>query len=271
MQWLTPAGMAFSNGASSSTTNADLPPSSRHTFLMPSPATAATRLPGASEPVKLTMSMPGCAEIASPTTRPCPTRRSARRPAGRSRARPRRAMNALSGASSAGFKHHGAAGRQRRGDLADDLMQRVVPRRDAADDADRLLHDQRVAELLLEAGVRGRTSRWPRASRPGTRPALWWRSRGRCRLRGRWPWAIVGHARLHRGAELLEPRRRAPRRWCAPHAPSKARRAAAAAASTSAAVPRGTRPTTCSVDDDTTSIASSPEDGRQSPSMKIRS
>ena len=56
MQLFTPAAIALSNGASSSTTNADLPPNSRQTFLMPSPATAAMRRPACSEPVKLTMS-----------------------------------------------------------------------------------------------------------------------------------------------------------------------------------------------------------------------
>ena len=103
MQLFTPAAIAFSNGASSSTTNADLPPSSRHTFLMPAPATEATRLPAATEPVKLTMSTPGCEAMASPTTRPVPETRFST-PAGRpiSLADSAR-MKALSGASSAGF------------------------------------------------------------------------------------------------------------------------------------------------------------------------
>ena len=39
MQLFTPAGTAFSNGASSRITNADFPPSSSVTFLIPSPAT----------------------------------------------------------------------------------------------------------------------------------------------------------------------------------------------------------------------------------------
>ena len=59
MQLFTPAGIALSNGASSSTTNADLPPSSSVTFLMPSPASDATRRPACSDPVKLTMSTSG--------------------------------------------------------------------------------------------------------------------------------------------------------------------------------------------------------------------
>jgi hypothetical protein len=59
-------------------------------------------------------------------------------------------MNALIGRHFAGLEHHGVAGGQGRGHLQGDLVQRVVPGRDAADDADGLAHDQRVADLLLE-------------------------------------------------------------------------------------------------------------------------
>ena len=59
-------------------------------------------------------------------------------------------MNALSGVTSLGLSTTVQPGRQRRGDLGDDLVQRVVPRRDGADHADRLAHHQRVAHLLLE-------------------------------------------------------------------------------------------------------------------------
>ncbi len=48
------------------------------------------------------------------------------------------------------LEHHGAAGGQRRRDLQRDLVQRVVPRRDGGDHADRLAHHQRIADLLLE-------------------------------------------------------------------------------------------------------------------------
>ena len=47
------------------------------------------------------------------------------------------------------LQHDGAAGGQRRGDLEDDLVQRVVPRRDGAHDADRLTDDEGVPDLLL--------------------------------------------------------------------------------------------------------------------------
>ena len=40
------------------------------------------------------------------------------------------------------LQHDGAAGGERRRDLRGDLVQRVVPRRDRADDADRLAHDE---------------------------------------------------------------------------------------------------------------------------------
>ena len=62
-------------------------------------------------------------------------------------------MNAFSGVDLARLEHDRAAGRERRRDLRGDLVQRVVPRRDRADDADRLAHDQRVADLLLPRDV----------------------------------------------------------------------------------------------------------------------
>ena len=54
------------------------------------------------------------------------------------------------------LEHDRAAGRHGVGDLGGDLVQRVVPRRDAADDTDRLAHDERVADLLLELVRLGR-------------------------------------------------------------------------------------------------------------------
>ncbi len=50
----------------------------------------------------------------------------------------------------AGLEHHRAARGQRRCDLGHDLVQRVVPGGDAADDADGLAHHQGVAQPLLE-------------------------------------------------------------------------------------------------------------------------
>ena len=57
------------------------------------------------------------------------------------------------------LEHDGAAGGHRVGDLGGDLVQRVVPRGDAADDADRLAHDQRVADRLLELVALGEGGR----------------------------------------------------------------------------------------------------------------
>ena len=53
----------------------------------------------------------------------------------------------------AGLEHDGAAGGHGVGDLGGDLVERVVPRRDAADDADRLLDHEAVADggLVLVA------------------------------------------------------------------------------------------------------------------------
>ena len=51
------------------------------------------------------------------------------------------------------LEHHGATGGDGRGDLADDQVQRIVPGRDGAHDADRLLDDQRVVELGLPVVV----------------------------------------------------------------------------------------------------------------------
>ena len=62
----------------------------------------------------------------------------------------------------AGLEHDGAAGGHGVGDLGGDLVQRVVPRRDAADDADRLAHDEAVADRAPRT----------RSSRPARRPVL---------------------------------------------------------------------------------------------------
>ena len=48
------------------------------------------------------------------------------------------------------LQDHGATGGERRRDLAGDLVQRPVPRRDHADDADRLAHHDRRAHRLFE-------------------------------------------------------------------------------------------------------------------------
>ena len=98
----------------------------------------------------------------------------------------------------------GAAGGESRRDLRDHLMQRIVPRRDAADDADGLLHDERVPELLflrmLAQELRVQADHRCRElglhlGREAERRAHFVRDRFR-RLR---------HARLHRGGQFFEP------------------------------------------------------------------
>ena len=71
-QFATVILTARTRSASSSTTDADLPPSSSATFLTVSAPTAATRRPARVEPVNDTMSTSGCAASASPTTGPVP-------------------------------------------------------------------------------------------------------------------------------------------------------------------------------------------------------
>ena len=52
-----------------------------------------------------------------------------------------------------GLEHHGATSRERVRDLGADLVQRVVPRGDAADNTDRLPDDEPVASVSSNAKV----------------------------------------------------------------------------------------------------------------------
>ena len=134
-------------------TNGDLPPSSSATFFTECAASSATRLPARVEPVNDTMSTSGCAASASPTTGPSPLTRlnTPGRKAdlvhdlGEDERVDRRDLRRL--------EHHGAAGRERVGDLRADLVQRVVPRRDATDDADGLADDEPVRCVSSNAKV----------------------------------------------------------------------------------------------------------------------
>jgi hypothetical protein len=58
--------------------------------------------------------------------------------------------NALSGAISDGLSTTVQPARARR-DLQRDLVERIVPRRDGRDHADRLAHDQRIADRSSNA------------------------------------------------------------------------------------------------------------------------
>ena len=127
-----------------------LPPSSRATRLTVWLASSLTRLPARVEPVKLTMSTSGWAAIASPTTGPTPVTR-LKTPAGRPTSSMISArMKALSGATSDGLSTTVQPAARAGRDLGRDLVERVVPRRDGADHADRLADDEGVAHLLLE-------------------------------------------------------------------------------------------------------------------------
>jgi hypothetical protein len=65
----------------------------------------------------------------------------------------------------AGLEDHRTSRCERRSHLRGDLVQRIVPRRDAADDADRLLDHRRIADLLFERVTRGGLRRDAEAQR----------------------------------------------------------------------------------------------------------
>ena len=99
----TPSGTARARSASSRITFGDLPPSSIATGLTVAEASSETRRPARVEPVKETMSTPGCPATASPATGPVPVRR-LKTPAGRPAASITSArMKALSGVTSLGL------------------------------------------------------------------------------------------------------------------------------------------------------------------------
>jgi hypothetical protein len=263
-QLARPTLTALARSASSRMTTALLPPSSSATrFTVPAP-TACTRLPAAVEPVNDTMSTSGCAASASPTTGPRrdEVEHARRQPhllehLGQRERRQRRHL--------AGLEHDGAPGRQRRGDLGHDLVQRVVPRRDGADDADRLLDDQRVADLLvpvvglqdLRVGPQhlDRVAHLHGGGEPQRRPHLGGDERR----------DLVG-PRLERVGGGRQQRRAVGAGRDAQ--PSNAARAAPTAASTSSAVPAGTVAICSSVAGSTTARASRPSAGTHRPLRK---
>ena len=152
----------------------DLPPSSSATRLIVGGRELGDAPPARVEPVNDTMSTSGCAASASPTTGPSPVTRlntpggkpSVVDDLGEDERVDRRDLGRL--------QHDGAAGGQRVGDLGADLVERVVPRRDAADDADRLLARSARRESSSNSkvdassdGVAGtRRCRCPPGSRP---------------------------------------------------------------------------------------------------------
>ena len=122
---------AWSSGASSKTTLAALPPSSRVSFL-PVPATARwISLPTSVDPVNAILSTPGCATRACPVA-PSPVRMFTV-PGGRSACWMTSASSsAVRGRGLGRLEHARVAGRQRRGQLPGRHQQREVPRDDLA-------------------------------------------------------------------------------------------------------------------------------------------
>ena len=136
--------------ASSKTTTGALPPSSRCTRLSVSAACAAIHLPVSTEPVSETMSTSGCSTSAAPVSLPPAMTLST--PLGRNSAGELGQLERGHGRRLGGLEHDRVAGRQRRADLPDRHHQRVVPRRDLADHADRLAADHRRVALEVLAG-----------------------------------------------------------------------------------------------------------------------
>ena len=134
---------------------ADLPPSSRNTRFSVSAPRAAMCLPTAVEPVKEIMSTRGSPVSTSPTSAGSADVTTLTTPGGMS------VSSATSlpihvaeyGVSGAGFSTTVQPGRERGRELRQVQHEREVPRRDSADDADRLLDDQPVRRHLRGVGI----------------------------------------------------------------------------------------------------------------------
>ena len=146
--------MAASRSASSNTTNGALPPSSSWVRWPCTAAAAITLRPTGVDPVKVTTSTSGWPARAVPTSAPAPVT-TLKTPSGRPASLARRAsVSVVSGVSLGGFDDDGAAGGQGRHHLPHRHLQRVVPRRDGGDDADRLAPDAgRVVTGVLGGGL----------------------------------------------------------------------------------------------------------------------
>ena len=134
------------SSTSSRTIWADLPPSSRNTFLIVGAPASMIRRPTAVEPVKLTMSTSGLVVSTSPIVLSAAVT-TFRTPAGMSvcsaTSRPR--ASAVHGRVRRGLEHHRAPGCERWRDLGDVDLVRVVPRGDRRDHTDRFTLDPTVA------------------------------------------------------------------------------------------------------------------------------
>ena len=139
---------AASMSASSKTMTGALPPSSRWTRLTSWDALSATCMPARTEPVMATRAGVLCSTSARPVSRSPVT--TLKVPGGRNSAASSASSSVVSGVVSRRLEDDGVAGGERRGDLPDRHHHRVVPRRDLADDPDRLAADPRgVARHVL--------------------------------------------------------------------------------------------------------------------------
>ena len=228
----TPTLTAVARSASGRITLADLPPSSSATRAIRSAASRMIRAPVAVEPVKETRSTSGCPASASPTTGAGAGHQveHARRQAGlgdRVEEQVRGQRGQL-----AGLEHHRAAGGERGRQLRHHLVQRVVPRGDRADHADRLADDEGVADRLLDRRAGGERDVVAQHGQRQSDLHPGGELERRAQLDGDGAGEVVG-AGGERGVQPVEVRRTArPGRW--PTQPGKAARAAATARSTSA-------------------------------------
>ena len=142
---------ATSRSASAKTMLGFLPPSSSATLFTVAAAAAMIARPVWSPPVNETRSTRGSVDRRAPAVAPAPSTRLPT-PGGQAGLleQPHQVDGGVRG-QLAGLEHEGAAGGQARRDLPGDLEQRVVPRRDQAADADRLVDDP--ADDVGVAGV----------------------------------------------------------------------------------------------------------------------
>ncbi len=144
-----------------------LPPSSRCVRLTVLAAACSTFLPVAMSPVIEIMSTPGWLISALPTLSPRPTM-TLTTPSGRISARILRQLQRGQRRLLGRLDDHGVAAGDRRGELPGHHHQRVVPRRDGADDADRVAADHRGVPGHVFAGHRRRACCAPRRRRSGS-------------------------------------------------------------------------------------------------------
>ena len=139
--------------ASSNTITGALPPSSRCVRFAPFAAACSTLSPVATSPVSETIATCGCSISAAPTVGPLPCTMLTT-PGGNSSASSVASLSAVSGVCSRRLQHDGVAGRECGCHLPRRHHQRVVPRRDRRDHADRIAPDHAGVARQVFAGDR---------------------------------------------------------------------------------------------------------------------